>query len=150
MRSTSRRAPTRRRLVAPSPLTTPPPTPSQELQSQLLDQKLRGVNDSLHDLQLKASRAGADGGMAGVGVQQLEKMIHKKMAAERGRLASSTAVCEERVSDATKVNDGLIGTINELRRGRRRFKAQVEKFDHKEISMEKDMKHFAQARDTTS
>ena len=85
--------------------------------------------------------------MAGVGVQQLEKMIHKKMAAERGRLASSTAVCEERVSDATKVNDGLIGTINELRRGRRRFKAQVEKFDHKEISMEKDMKHFAQARD---
>ena len=40
------------------------------------------------------------------------------------------------VSDATKVNDGLIGTINGSAAADD-VKAQVEKFDHKEISMRK-------------
>ena len=54
------------------------------------------------------------------------------------------AAVPKKAADAEKVNNVRIGNINQLRKGRKDFMAQMRRLDEREASMVADMKHFAQ------
>lgn len=114
----------------------------QELRAQLIEAEQKGILDQTTELAAARTRKAEESGMR-VGAQRLEKEAQRKMMVELARLKKCLEVNEERVTDAQKVNRMHAGTINQLRRGRKDFMAQMRKMDEREHSMTADMKHFA-------
>ena len=114
----------------------------QELRAQLIEAEVKGVVDQTTELAAAREARAKESGMR-VGSQRLEKEAQRKMMVEHSRLGKCLAVNEERVTDAHTVNRVHVGTINQLRRGRKDFIAQMRKMDEREASMTADMKHFA-------
>lgn len=113
----------------------------QELQQQLLDQKIRALSSevatALDNRTLKYPE------LKGVGVAQLEKELQKRQLREKSRLSRALQVSEERVADAERLNSATVANINKMRRARADFLHQVARLEERVKVMVNDMKHFS-------
>ena len=113
----------------------------QELQQQLLDQKIRALSEE--EAQVLEKRR-TDPALKGIGAANLEKELNKRMMREKNRLSRALQVTEERVADAERFNQITVEQINKLRRGRADYMRQSAKLEERVASMAGDMKHFSQ------
>ncbi|KAL3925549.1 MAG: hypothetical protein SGPRY_003618 [Prymnesium sp.] len=100
----------------------------QELQSQLLEQKVNSLQGQVGEI-LEERRRTA--GLPGF-VYSTPFLLDLQ-------------VSETRVADAERVNSSMMDLINKLRRGRADFLQHLAKLTEREAAMTADMKHFAQA-----
>jgi len=112
----------------------------QELQQQLLDQKIRALSEEVAQANEKRRHHPE---LKGVGVQDLEKELAKRQMREKNRLSRALQVSEERVADAERLNKATEVQINKMRRGRADFLHQVARLEERVSAMMTDMKHFA-------
>ena len=112
----------------------------QELQQQLLDQKIRASRDE--EAKALTSRQKKYPELSGVGVVHLEKELVKRQLREKSRISRALAVSEERVADAERLNSATVAQINKMRRGRSDFLHQVARLEERVRVMMNDMKHF--------
>jgi len=114
----------------------------QELQQQLLDQKIRGLNDEVSQaLEHRQSHPQ----LKGVGAVGMERELMKRQMREKSRLERSVQVSDERVADAERFNRETVALIDKLRHGRADFLNQMSKLEERVNVMTTDMKHFGQA-----
>jgi len=114
----------------------------QELQQQLLDQKIRGLAD---EVQQTLNKNQNQPELKGVGAANWEKELAKRQAREKNRLSRTLQVSEERVADAERLNRATVDNINKMRRGRADFLQQMARLEQRVTEMVADMKHFASA-----
>lgn len=114
----------------------------QELQQQLLDQKIRALHDEESAALEKRKQEPL---LYAVGAIGAAKEQTKRQMSEQKRLSRALQVSEERVADAERFNRETMASINKLRRGRADFLRQLCKMDERVTAMTADMKHFSQA-----
>ena len=115
----------------------------QELQQQLLDQKIRGMVDEVHMIEEK--RLAENPTLRQSGAANLYKEMGRAQTRQRNKLAKALQVSEERVADAERLNKATVESINKMRKGRADFLRQVAHLDERVAVMVADMKHFAAA-----
>ena len=115
----------------------------QELQQQLLDQKIRGMVDEVHMIEEK--RLAENPTLRQSGAANLYKEMGRAQTRQRKKLAKALQVSEERVADAERLNKATVESINKMRKGRADFLRQVAHLDERVAVMVADMKHFAAA-----
>ena len=112
----------------------------QELQQQLLDQKIEAL---LHEEASLLARRASDPMLMKSGAAGLEKELNRRQQREKSRLTKALQVTEERVADAERLNKATVENINQMRRGRALFLEQTAKLEERVNAMVADMKHFS-------
>jgi len=114
----------------------------QELQQQLLDQKIRALQEeatAAHD------RLVNNPVLRGVGMADVDKEMARRQMREKNKLSRNLQVTEERVAGAERLNKATVESINKLRRGRADFLRIAAKLEDRVAAMAADMKHFSQS-----
>ena len=113
----------------------------QELQQQLLDQKMRAMKEEEAALVAKQQ---SNPLLKGCGTANIEKELQRNQLRQKSKLSKQLQVTEERVADAERLNKSTVETINKLRKGRADFLRQTAKLEERVAAMAQDMKHFSQ------